>query len=327
MLKHFSIVGAVIGITLVLGAAMSSSASADCLKVDTAGTGKYETNTCLATRPGTAFILAFLRSEILFELYCAEVFVPETGRFRTLFQCELDDPSMEAAKGLFIWIKAAAGLTPVPLIFTALSGEGYPLNLGGSLKGTSELRSEAGTLSAKEFSVLLHVAELTSLGTATIELLGVEEPKEKAKCNTAGDSEANGAVLVPNAEFHLVYSSLSPFELAALILFTKYTITCNLGALESTITGPATARIVTPTPEAGKGEDNTSLQLASKCANKTTDLQEIPAYYNSSLELVPTTLLANIAGTGTKKACELIEGTTLLVPETGSAASMFAITH
>jgi hypothetical protein len=323
-MKRIDIIGVVLLATLALSGLAASSASAvvRCYKVDDAkgnwkGTtpGNLECKEKVESLKGE-WVEAELVKLIEKTLWCARVspLNSKTGTFQS------GSCLTEEINGEYTTV-----VVPLPALQTALPGEVYPLNLGGSLKITSELRSESGKLTGKEFSILLHVVELTSLGTATIELLGVEEPKEKAKCNTAGDSEANGAVLVPNAEFHLVYSSLSPFELAALILFTKFTITCNLGALESTITGPSTARIAVPAPESGKEGDNTSLQLASKCASTTTDLQEIPAYYNSSFELVPTTLLANISGTGASKACELIEGTTLLAPETGSSASMFAV--
>jgi hypothetical protein len=225
--------------------------------------------------------------------------------------------------GIMTAAAASAESLPLPLIHTALPGEKYPLNLGGHLAGKSLLRSESGTLEGTEFSVLLSAAELTALGSAVIDFLGVTEPKEKVKCNTPGDSEANGAVLVPNAEFHLVYTNFSPLEIGALTLFTKFTILCNAGALETTTTGPSTTRV--NVGAGGTEGDITDLEIVSRCANLTTDIQEIPFYYNDSFSLEGTTLLSNISGTGTKKACELIEGTTLITPETGSVATMFTV--
>jgi hypothetical protein len=219
---------------------------------------------------------------------------------------------------------AFAESLPLPLVHTALPGETYPINLGGHLASKSLLRSESGALEGDEFSVLLNVAELTSLGAAVLEFLGLTiEPKEKVKCNTPGDSEANGAVLVPNAVFHLVYTSFAPLEIGALVLFTKFTEECNHDALELTVTGPSTARV-----NVGKGGtegDITDLELISRCANTSTDIQEIPYYYNDSFSLEATTLLANMGGTGLKKSCELIEGTVLVTPETGSLATMFTV--
>jgi hypothetical protein len=227
------------------------------------------------------------------------------------------------AVGVMMVGVAFAESLPLPLVHTALPGETYPINLGGHLAGASLLRSESGTIEATEFSVLLNVAELTALGTAVLEFLGLEEPKEKVKCNTLGDSEANGAVLVPNAEFHLVYTSFAPLEIGALVLFTRFTIECNHDALETTIRGPVMTRV-----NVGKGGaegDITDLEFISRCANTTTDIQEIPYYYNDSFSLEAVTLLANISGTGLKKSCELIEGTVLVTPETGSLATMFTV--
>lgn len=127
-----------------------------------------------------------------------------------------------------------------------------------------------------------------------------------------------------------MYGSLSPsnaLELASLTLFPAFFIECDKGASEIEVTGPSTTRVNVPTPESGKEGDSTSLQIAVKCGNITSAIQEIPYYYNDALEEVPTTLLSNFSGTGKEKSCELIEGTTLLVPETGSLASMFTVLY
>jgi hypothetical protein len=225
------------------------------------------------------------------------------------------------AVGVMTAASASAALA-LPQI-AAGPGQAYPLNLGGHLTVASLLRTEGGSLTGKEFSVLLSAAEPTALGSAAIEFLGVEEPSAKKKCNTPGDSEANGAVLLLNAEYHLIFFNFAPLELGALTLFTKLLILCNVGALETTTTPPSTTRITVPAPNAA-GEIS-SLQITSHCATITTDLQEIPYYYADSGSLEATTLLANISGTGLKKSCELIEGTTLLTPETGSSANSFTV--
>jgi hypothetical protein len=229
------------------------------------------------------------------------------------------------AVGVMTAAAASAESSPLPDIHTALPGEKYPLLLAGHQVGKSELVNESGgVLKGKEFSILLSLLELSALGPAIIDFFGVEN-KEKELCNTAGDGA--GVVLIPNAEFHLVYSSLSPLaplELAALILFSKFTITCG-AIFEITNTGPSTARVSVPKPEAGKEGDSTSLETASHCGSFVTAIQEISLYYNDQLELVATTLLANPSGTGNKKSCEEIEGTTLLTPETGSTATMFSV--
>ena len=130
----------------------------------------------------------------------------------------------------------------------------------------------------------------------------------------------------PNAEYHLVYTALSPsenLELGVLVLFTKFTILCGSFAepVEFVVTGPSMVRV---NPTAGGTEgDATDLALASHCP--ATGVQELPYYYNDQLARVATTLLINVSGTGAKQACEEIPGTILLTPETGSLATMFTV--
>jgi hypothetical protein len=227
--------------------------------------------------------------------------------------------------GVMTAAAASAESSPLPDIHTALPGEKYPLLFSGHQTGTSELVNESGgVLKGTEFSILLKALELTSLGEATIDFYNVGNSGGE-QCNTPGD--APGVVLIPNAEYHLVYTSLSPaapLELAGLVLFTKFALTCG-GVFEITVTGPFTMRISVPKPEAGKEGDSTSLETAWHCGSLVTAIQEISYYYNDAFTQVPTTLLANFAGTGNKKACEEIEGTTLLTPETGSTATMFSV--
>jgi hypothetical protein len=220
---------------------------------------------------------------------------------------------------------AEAESTPLPDIHTALPGETYPLNLGGHLAGASRLENTDGAfeLGAKEFSVLLSIRELTSLGEANLVFLGIEEVKEHHKCHTAGASETNGEVAFPDAEWHLVYTSLSPsepLEVGALILFSRFIVTCNAGLFELTLTGPWLTRANVPTP--GEG-DSTDVQIVSHCP--MLGVQELPYYYNDTLTRIATTLLVNISGSGNTQACQEIEGTILLTPETGSVATMFSV--
>jgi hypothetical protein len=221
---------------------------------------------------------------------------------------------------------ASAEESNLPDIHTALPGELYPIDLSGHTTGLSELVNESGgVLKGTEFSILLLTVELSPLGKALIDFLGVENV-EKHKCHTNGDSEAAGAVLIPGAEFHLVFTNTSPLEVAGLILFEKFLITCNSGLFEISNTGPSTARVSVPTPEAGKEGDITFLNTASHCASRVTALQEIPYYFNDNKEEVVTTLLANPSGTGNKKSCEEIVGTTLVgVDSPPGSATMFTV--
>jgi hypothetical protein len=229
--------------------------------------------------------------------------------------------------GVMTTTAASAESTPLPDIHTALPGETYPVNLGAHLAGVSELEStgESPDLEAREFSALLAVGELTSLGTAALVFLGLEEGKEHLKCHTSGASEERGEVVIPNAEWHLVYTALTPgehLELGVLMLFTTYTVLCDAGLFELIVKGQWLMRANVPTPEAGKEGDSTDIEIASDCSSP--GVQELPYYYNDALTRVATTLLQNV-GLGNKQACEAIAGTVLLNPVTGSNATMFSV--
>jgi hypothetical protein len=223
---------------------------------------------------------------------------------------------------------ASAESTPLPDIHTALPGETYPINLGGLLLSKNELQgSTGGVLEGTDISTLLEAKELTSLGHVFVEFLGVTEKAENHKCNTEGASEANGEIIFPNAEWHLVYTALSPaetLELGLLWLFTKFVLLCNKGAFRTTVTGPLFSRMTT-TPAAGKEGDSTDIEIATHCLTTPKGMQELPYYYNDKLERVATTLLFNVSGTGNVPGCEEISGSLLLMPETGSASTMFSV--
>ncbi len=232
------------------------------------------------------------------------------------------------AVGVVMVSAAFAASLPLPLFHTALPGERYPINLGASLKGAHTLRNSAGAvLLAKEVSVLLQAKELTALGQGLIDFLGTEEPKSGAKCHTLGDLEASGAVLIPGVEYHLVYTGLSEIgeqlEVAGLVLFDKFTIFCNADTQQFVVTGPSTSRISLTKGTQTEGDAN-DIDVVTRCG-PTPGIQEIPYYYNDAFERLMTTLLVNVSGTGNAPACELVEGTLLLTPETGSAATMFTI--
>jgi hypothetical protein len=222
---------------------------------------------------------------------------------------------------------ASAESTPLPDIHTALPGETYPINLGGLLISKSELQgSTGGVLEGTDVSVLLQALALTSLGQVFFKLMGTTEVAEGHKCHTEGASEESGEVIFPHMEWHLVYTSLSPvepLELGLLWLFTKFTISCNMGAFGIAVTGPMFSRLTVPTPAAGKEGDSTDIEIATHC--RTPGSQELPYYYNDKLERVGTTLLFNVSGTGNQAGCEEIPGTLLLTPETGSSSTMFSV--
>jgi hypothetical protein len=224
---------------------------------------------------------------------------------------------------------ASAESTPLPDIHIALPGETYPLNLGGQLLSKVELQNAAGgVLEGTDVSALLQALELTSLGHAFLELLGVKEAGgENRKCNSLGASEERGEVIFPNAEWHLVYTALSPgerLELGLLWLFTKFTLFCQAGLVRLVVTGPIVSRVNVSKPVLPEG-DSTDIEIATHCTAR--GVQELPYYYNDRLERVTTTLLENFNETHNEPSCEEIPGTLLLTPETGSLATMFSVLY
>jgi hypothetical protein len=225
---------------------------------------------------------------------------------------------------------ASAESTPLPLIHTALPGETYPIDLGGktAIAGQALKNSGGGVLEGTETSVLLSALELTALGLAVVVFLNVKESvAPKSLCVNKGGVEESGEVTLPNAEYHLVYTALSPsenLELAALVLFTKFVVLCGKSpnTVEIPVTGPSMVRV---NPTAGTEGDATDLELASHCQTGTAGAQELPYYYNDALERVATTLLISVSGLTATPGCEEIPGTILLTPETGSLATMFTV--
>ena len=214
--------------------------------------------------------------------------------------------------------------TPLPDITTALAGERYPIVIEGEAKQTVEgditLASSTAQVPAESVRMAATFTELTALGAATVEFKGVHEKgSEGAKCNTAGD--AAGVVLVPDAQFDVVYTGLSPssvLETAGLVLFSKLLFTC--GAIETTVE-PA---LVVRARRVTEGGDSTGLEVEAHCSNIANGIQELSAYFNGKLELREKQLLkANIAGTGNANACEEIKPTLLLNVTAGSTAKMF----
>ena len=234
------------------------------------------------------------------------------------------------AVGVITAEAACAESTPLPDIHTVLSGETYPLALGGHLASLSRLEAAGfgSVLEGTEVSTLLLISEITSLGTGSLLFLGVRLSRT-AQCDTLGASEANGEVVVPGLEWHLVYTGLSPsetLELGALMSFPKFTIFCGADTFELPVTGPLLARVNVPTPAAGTEGDSNDIEIASH-NNGTKGHQELPYYYNDTLERVPTTLLINVSGTGNVAGAEEIASTLLLTPETGSLATMFSVLY
>ena len=229
--------------------------------------------------------------------------------------------------GVMTATAAFAESTPLPLIHTALKGEVYPINLVSLVKQTEEgdiqLQNADGTLPAEGLHVLLEAKELTALGQGTIIFLGVHEKESPIKCNTTG--AAVGEVVVPDVEWHLVYTALSPkenLESAALTLFSKFVIFCE--GVETTVAAPSLGRVLDK-PEGTEG-DSTDLEIHQHCVKTEPGVQELSSYFNDKLEKLTGQLLkANISGTGNVNACEEVKPTLLLEIEKGTAGGNSAL--
>jgi hypothetical protein len=224
---------------------------------------------------------------------------------------------------------ASAESMPLPLIHTALPGETYPLDLAGEVKSDGiTLANSLTSLPATLVSILLLVKELTALGPASIDFSGVREFGSATKCNTVGDDE--GIVLVPGAEFHFAYTSLSPgkvLETAKLILFSKFVIVCGVDEpVEVVVTGPLLSRFSEVPGNSANGGDSTEVQTVTHCSNATNGIQEISSYFtDSTIEVTKQLLLAVVSGMEPVNACLEIPGTLLLTVGAGSLATMFTV--
>lgn len=122
------------------------------------------------------YVLAQLTQFKASTLYCAEINLSVSGvkaedGYYTNSTCDTTLAEAEKNKSDFTEVIVPQASTPLPNIRIALPGETYPLNLGGSLSSKSELRNEAFASQGTEFSILLHIAESTALGTAVIDFL------------------------------------------------------------------------------------------------------------------------------------------------------------
>jgi hypothetical protein len=227
--------------------------------------------------------------------------------------------------GVVMVSAAFAESTPLPLIHTALPGETYPIDIGGKVVSNEiQIQNTSGELPATLVSILIEAKELTALGPAKITFTGVNEPKNKEKCETEGAGE--GTVIVPDAEWHMVYTALSPgheLETAGLILFSHFVIHC--GPLETVVTAPSLSRFSEVPGNSANGGDSTEIETATHCSAKK-GFAEISSYFNDKLEeLTKQLLTASISGGAEEFSCELIPGTLLLTIEPASLATMFTV--
>jgi hypothetical protein len=223
---------------------------------------------------------------------------------------------------------AFAESTPLPLIHTALPGETYPIDIGGKVVSNGiQIQNTSGLLPATLVSILIEAKELTALGPAKITFTGVNEPTNNVKCETEGAGE--GTVIPPDAEWHMVYTALSPgheLETAGLILFSKFVIKClGMIPLETVVTAPSLSRFSEVPGNSANGGDSTEIETGTHCTAKK-GFAEISSYFtDSSIEVTKQLLTASISGGAEEFSCEEIPGTLLLTIEPASLATMFTV--
>jgi len=192
-----------------------------------------------------------------------------------------------------------------------LAGETYPVTGEGAVKGEDlfVLETELGEkILAREIKIKIELAELTSLGLATVDLTeAVEKVLGGPKCNTVGD--AAGTVLI-NGEYHIIDLSTSPLTIAFLLLFPELTLEC--GKVKVKVRGPLIAAITKVT----SGTDVTQFGIAAKCA-AGKGKQELKEYLNDEGAKTKGAATANF-GLGFETACvstgvEVVINTTKMI--------------
>jgi hypothetical protein len=166
----------------------------------------------------------------------------------------------------------------------------------GNATGTTALETELGEkLTTEEAKIRLTIPTLPSdSGQATVELVHTTEPKSKTECRTSG---APAGTVVISGEFHVVWSSLSPLEAAALLLFTEMIALCNSEKLKVKVRQPVMMHLNAPTKEV-----LVSLGLSAKCS-KAGKQASPNSYYDDEAKLHEKQLPSANFGLGFEPAC------------------------
>jgi hypothetical protein len=191
-----------------------------------------------------------------------------------------------------------------------LSGGTLPVELKGESK-TSKTKLEGllGELSGEGYLVQLHWTNLNSgrSGPASLLFTNVKEPiGSKPSCNTAGDG--SGLVLIDDAEWQLVFTSLSTLRSGVLFLIPQISITC--GVVKEKVKGSSLASIG---PYETWEESTGSFSGVSSC--KSPGKPQLTKYWNASGAEATAKLEAEINGLGKfEQVCENVEGSVSLKP-------------
>jgi hypothetical protein len=210
------------------------------------------------------------------------------------------------ALAAFATVTATAAFAALPTL-SLLAGGSLPAELAGtSSTAKTKLETKLGELTGEGYSVQLLWTNLTSnLGPATILFTHVKE--KTTECHTAG--EETGLVLIDDAEWHLVYISLSPLLPGFLLLIPQFTITC--GEVKEKAKGSA---LVSASPfEEWLPRPPGSLKATSKCLSNLKP--GLTKYWNDGGEAQTAKLEAELNGLGKfEEACENIENEISLTP-------------
>jgi hypothetical protein len=197
------------------------------------------------------------------------------------------------------------------------SGGTLPLDLSSAPdKPNNGIKTElqnGGTpaFEGEGFSVLFSFTNLKNMSDSSYLMLFlnvVAEPVEKVKCSTPGDR--TGEELLPLNLFLLVYDSLTPLGVAALLLVSEFTVEC--GALKIKLKGSMLWLITPINKKLAKGSDEAMGTLHCSAAKNGVPTES--KYWNEKAELalIPT-LLTNF-GAGFVKSCEEIVPPITLLP-------------
>jgi hypothetical protein len=173
-----------------------------------------------------------------------------------------------------------------------VTGEGTT----GKKQGAATLETEVGSkLSAEELKILLKLEALSALGPVDLHFVNVAEGKGPTKCNTEGDAE--GVVLLPKAEYHIVAFKNAGGVLLqeVVILFPETTMKCN--KLSVKLRQPVLAKLIV----AGNTQV-TSFGVDAKCAGKGK--QELSTYFNDEGKELTKQLITSNFGLGFENGCE-----------------------
>jgi hypothetical protein len=199
-----------------------------------------------------------------------------------------------SALGLASAVPALAELT-LPDV-SVLSGDTYPATGEGTVEGAEvvKLETELGEkLTGSRATFKVEFTKLSSLGPATLTLVGIVEPRSKTFCHSLGEPEGT---LKIEGEYHVVDTSLSPLTVTHLFLFPEFLALCNGGKLLVKVRGPVLIKL----EKVSSGVDITAYGLVIQCVGKGK--QELKEYFNDAAEKTKGAASANF-GLGFEAAC------------------------